>query len=530
MRVIGDAAPTDANLEEGENLHELSSDIISLMGYKDAHAVLGLRSGAHHDDGAIREAYETNKRTIEQSIQKIDVSISSANVGQMNYLQLKLQALDQALSELSSNNGQLAGRVPEQTRTKLPSSHQRFVSNMEDDDDLDTIDIYFHANRNKTAPHRAKSPSDLSSISGSTIFSFVSEGVRQIKDDISESGLSDLLGPLPEEVPEEKHNAAPSTKPHYERPPLGKREPKQRKVKSQVSPTSVVFHQNIHRSLEYDNSTTSPGNQTVGRGKVMERIMRDSRRARATGEDSDRANIEAARHGIIMAISEEDSECIALDSDFITRRPCTSSKAAGHVEARRVSRHPKTDEDSERFFNGRVGGETSSVLMDTKARRQLSVPSPAGGLHSTSKSKFTATSSLGNRRALRRRRIPSSASQSSIPTNDSIVTPEKDYCDILRAGWDMADELCIAMQSYWSNCNEKIPKSNHNATHDSVDDCNYTDDESTYAHTEGESTAFNTHSSLSQRYQDSPILRNSCNIPFSPADLSPADPPPQMYV
>ena len=352
MRVIGDAAPTDANLEEGENLHELSSDIISLMGYKDAHAVLGLRSGAHHDDGAIREAYEANKRTIEQSIQKIDVSISSANVGQMNYLQLKLQALDQALSELSSNNGQLAGRVPEQTRTKLPSSHQRFVSNMEDDDDLDTIDIYFHANRNKTAPHRAKSPSDLSSISGSTIFSFVSEGVRQIKDDISESGLSDLLGPLPEEVPEEKHNAAPSTKPHYERPPLGKREPKQRKVKSQVSPTSVVFHQNIHRSLEYDNSTTSPGNQTVGRGKVMERIMRDSRRARATGEDSDRANIEAARHGIIMAISEEDSECIALDSDFITRRPCTSSKAAGHVEARRVSRHPKTDEDSERFFNG----------------------------------------------------------------------------------------------------------------------------------------------------------------------------------
>ncbi|EJK57476.1 hypothetical protein THAOC_22472 [Thalassiosira oceanica] len=526
MRVIDNTAPADT-LEAGENHHELSCDIIELLHYKDAHAVLGLRSGAHYDGDAIREAYEANRATIEQSIQKIDESTSSANVGQMNYLTLKLQALDQALSHLSEN-GLLASRIPEQTRTTLPSSHQRFVLDTEDDDDLDTIDIYFNANRNQAAPLRAKSPSDLSSISGSTIFSFVSEGVRQIKDDISESGLSDLLGPLPEEVPKEKPNAAPSTKPHYKRPPLGKSEPKQRKVKSQVSPTSVVFQQNIHRSLEYDNSTVNPGNQTVGRGKVMERMMRDSRRARAAGEDSNRANIEAARHGIIMAISEDNSECITLDSDFISRGPYTSrTEAAGPVEARRVSRQPITDENPERFFNGKMDREeveTNSILQCTKAR-QLTVSLPAGSLSSTSKSKLSATSSRGNRKAMRRKTIPSSTSQSSAPAYDGIVTSENDDCDILQAGWDMADELCTALQSCWSNDNKKTPQSHHNTTQDSIDDCTYTDDESTYVHTDGESTAFNTHSSLSLRHQDSPILRNSCNTPYSPAD-----PPPQMYV
>ena len=528
MRVIDNAG------EDEEETHS-EIDIIELMGYKDAHSVLGLRAGAN--GGAIREAYEANRATIEQSIQKMDEQdeqTSSANIGQMNYLQLKLQALDQALSELS-DKGQLASRIPEQTRT------QRFAMNTQDDDDLACIDIYFNANRKKAAP-RAKSPSSdfssISGISGSSIFSFVSEGVRQIKDDISESGLSDLLGPLPEEVPEEKKHAAPSTRPHYKRPPLANREPKQRKVKSQVSPTSVIFEQNIHRSLEYDNSSASPGNQTVGRGKVMERMMRDSRRARATCENSNRANIEAARHGIIKAISEDDSECITLDTDFISRRSHPSSfEASSPVEARHVSRQPATDENSDRYFSGktdRVGDVPNSILRDTKARRQSPVSSPAGSLSSASKSKPSTMSSRGNRKA--RERIRSSTSQWSTPAYDgSIVTSENEDYDIFQSGLDMADELCTALQSCWSNDTASTPKNNRHAALDSVDDCTYNSketygEESTYAHTEGESTAFNTQSSMSQRQQDSPLLRNSGNSLRHDVSSSPADPPPQMYV
>jgi len=143
-------------------------------------------------------------------------------------------------------------------------------------------------------------------------------------------------------------------------------------------------------------------------------------------------------------------------------------------------------------------------------------------------------SSRGNRKA--RERIRSSTSQWSTPAYDgSIVTSENEDYDIFQSGLDMADELCTALQSCWSNDTTSTPKNNRHAALDSVDDCTYNSketygEESTYAHTEGESTAFNTQSSMSQRQQDSPLLRNSGNSLRHDGSSSPADPPPQMYV
>lgn len=397
-----------------------------------------------------------------------------------------------------------------------------------EDEELDTIDIYFRPSpdpKNKSTGSRTHSPengnvasaSDTSVNSwdgGSSIFSMISKTM----EDASQSGLSDVLGiytytrgssasppPVQQESPkleeklERRDWQAQATS--MQRPPLGvDATRKGNGPRAQISPRSVLDFQTMHVDNHYDDvsgldsrgasdlHSTSP--RVVGRGG----IMRASRAASMQGMQSHEAN-EAAKMGILRALSEDNSVCLSLNNDSderllqggvlhsSTRRnevPVTTamptannSASVRQVTDKRIGVFEPHSDWMPRESNSLVESPTKDGPGHMMSNIQPSVSSRTSRTSRTSshhqqnshsKSLSSATSSSRSRWSRQRKGRPEARpimATPSVPAGQKSKTSDGGYinCDdgeqsfdaIFESSMDLANELCVALNRCW-NC------------------------------------------------------------------------------
>ena len=654
---------TDASSLEDENY-------IALLQYRDAHHILNLHptppDSTPPSPGAVQRAYDNAREEAQLALEQFEAkhrlqtinntSQSRRNtvffVSQLNYLELKLQALDQAYEELmppredaegsflvgeglatscageNDDGGGGGGRrstgktprgagareataedapfdgAPEDLEEDYPPSsggpRREFVWGGDDDgggvdvakantvvrvaqrpqhqrgqeqqpqrhqqrqqqsqkqhkressdDDIVAIDIYFRPSLSKSRDEkpRAKSPmcdshpSDVSSCTwdGSSIFSMISGPKNGA---IDASGLSDFLGlKVPTSGDDRGDKDRRVDLPHpTRRPPLGidvrqamKKGPS---VESPTSVTDFLAHAK-HDDPYHDHITEKSRSVEDGRGRTTVGSSRHHARAAASPHDS----VEAARMGILRALSEENSVCLPMEDDEHERygndHLNISNASSGLSDEALFNKRSfdnfggqrlrKGEFSSKRFFQGKSdqmpkdSNSLMSSVIEGRVDHRDRAPGPqprsctadaADG--SSTRERIPSPMSLtSSTSTMKGQRTNSNSSESSPSTklttnsySDAKLEPRDDrFGDILQVGMELADELCTALNYCWSGldvvAHRRMDHSSHHNEEESTlcTKSTYNEDQSyvtrSVGTTEGGSTAFNTESSFS---------------------------------
>ena len=494
---------TDSVLTEST---DEESNFISVLQYKDAFHLLGLKEESYPGPAEIRAAYTTCREQTIAALERCEANEKQQQpargsflISQTNYLELKLNALDQAIYELlpedsECNNGNDArqsdqqiqqcdvsspplqqetveqdrkrqlilgspsARPQPQPKEQLQTQEQRNkngrASARKDDDDLDTIDIYFNSPKNREP--KASDQSDAISIitwDASSIFSMISNS-KTNEDAASESGLSDVLGSVKKgkdknDIRRTRTVAAPKSS--MSRPPLTIK-------RATTSPRSITdFPPSIHDQGRY---------KEVGR-PVRKKVVSRGRLNRAGPQSTS----DAVRKGVMRALDEDDSECVSLD--FEDGYPQIAMKQQSTIE------------------KGNRYHETSRSMPKDRKSKGVSKRDGhqnRGRDHRSDNDQASAASSNDGDVGVRyNRRRPRKQAE-----------PEEDFYDSLMDGYNAAlessmqisNQLCDALQSCWVDGGSTF----ENPAADEGSEA----DDLTGVSTDGESTAFNTLSSFSK--------------------------------
>jgi len=580
--VMCPSSPNDSSSHHSAltNSTEDNENFISLLQYKNAHHILNLHTPDSQSPNdalsqeTINEAYNVAKQQALYALEQFEATHRSGKknmffYSQQNFLELKLQALDQAYEELGGiieredNNtppppqqnkedgkdGKTSSDAPsisakktqveentavvdpqtepqddisdcdntyefdtkdkavketpprQQQEKQVTPQHERQQS---DDDELDTIDIYFQPSPKKDRVSKegiTEKASDASSVTwddnsiGASIFSMLSVAA----DAVSESGLSEVLGPksVTEKEEEKELSEVLQNNSSNRRPPSGINvKHRNTKKSAQISPTSVTdWKVSIHNNSSYDNSSPRKSNPAaLGRG----RMMKGARQSNPMVNTHDAT--EAARMGILRALSEDNSECLQIDDEYTNNNYLNTSDETNGTEAveakaRFMKRHYGKGRNSggggtspskarpKNFFQGksdRMPKDTNSLLSSQLSGRQISEEYPTESARSYESSTRQEQSTRDNTTSIAvvenasdkptlNRKGSSGSSQeqrkhkgsrpSSPPTTISKKTSkssrnkrkdettEYTYDEILLAGMEMADELCISLNN-----------------------------------------------------------------------------------
>jgi len=563
------------------NSTEDNENFISLLQYKNAHHILNLHTPDSQSPNdalsqeTINEAYNVAKQQALYALEQFEATHKTGKknmffYSQQNFLELKLQALDQAYEELggiierddnntppprqsrkdekdgktSSDAPSISAKktqvedstadpqtklqddnigdcenayefdtkdkaakttpprqLPQQEKQVTPQ-HKREQS--DDDDELDTIDIYFQPSPKKDRVSKegiVEKASDASSVTwddnsiGASIFSMLSVAA----DAVSESGLSEVLGPksVTEKEEEKELNEVLQNNSSNRRPPSGINvKHRNAKKSAQISPKSVTdWKVSIHNNSSYDNSSPRKSNSAaLGRG----RMMKGARQSNPMVNTHDAT--EAARMGILRALSEDNSECLQIDDEYtnnnyLNRSDETNGTEAVEAKARFMKRHYGKGRNSggggtspskarpKNFFQGksdRMPKDTNSLLSSQLSGRQISEEYPTESTRSYESStrqeqatrdntvSIAAVENASDKPTLNRKGSSGSSqehrkhkgSRPSSPPTTILKTTSKSsrnkrkdetteykYDDILLAGMEMADELCMSLNN-----------------------------------------------------------------------------------
>mmetsp|Transcript_349 Transcript_349/g.692 ORF Transcript_349/g.692 Transcript_349/m.692 type:complete len:628 (+) Transcript_349:25-1908(+) len=585
-------------------------NFIALLQYKDAYHVLNLS----HDEASaplspekIQIAYDTVKEQVLVSLEEYDEKDKHANgrnmffVSQQNYLELKLQALDQAYEELMptettrqgetqskrvfrKNEAASSSRTEEgdnRKQTIVPQHLQRKASSGEE---LDTIDIYFRPSpgnsKSSDARRSHKSPDDHASDSswdGSSIFSMVSN-----------SGLSDVLGPIYDSSHDKQTTVPTGNKSEEDgrnhrnihRPPSGSMNSRPT-PKAQISPKSVTdFPASIQNQNHYDNASNFNTNEIIlGRGKMM----KESRSLAAPQNNSHEA-AEAARMGILRALSEDNSVCLPLEDALYLKKSHSNSIPKEKTSSTRNSeggitsnkQYPTENERAKPkgFFQGKsdpMPKETNSLAGSEKRsnerqiiNRQTAEEIPKSH-NNSSNNRPPSPKSLPSSTSSSRRQHNSTKQQQNNynPDNGALQTEEYTYDAIFQSGMDFAEEFCMTFGGLcWKGDSIELSRAESLTLDDASNghslsfkeeeySTNYTHDcDSTYQSqsvvthgdlaafktyhsqsvaTDGDSTAFNTQTSFSRNSPDD-LMDNGHTYESSAGASASLDSQPRMLV
>eukprot|EP00579_Thalassiosira_antarctica_P010302 CAMPEP_0201917344 /NCGR_PEP_ID=MMETSP0903-20130614/6751_1 /ASSEMBLY_ACC=CAM_ASM_000552 /TAXON_ID=420261 /ORGANISM="Thalassiosira antarctica, Strain CCMP982" /LENGTH=645 /DNA_ID=CAMNT_0048453385 /DNA_START=46 /DNA_END=1983 /DNA_ORIENTATION=+ len=625
------AQHSDQHSDHHSDLTDSTEDhenFIALLQYKDAYHMLNLspqESSVPIPPETIQNAYDSAKEQVLTALEQCEASDKQANgrnmffVSQQNYLELKLQALDQAYEELMpmeemedlqeeqdedvqfEKGGRYAMDVPfhrskekeapplqskqfswndaatnaavRSVRTEDPNNrNQTIIPQLQrqksSEDELDTIDVYFRPSpgHSKSAvtrrPKSPDHPSDVSSCTwdGSSIFSMVSKTKQNIEE-ASVGGLSDVLGPVynsSSDRSESKPQKGTKTttinqskdrgNQHLHRPPSGINSKNNRRgsPKAQISPKSVTdFPASIHNDNHYDNTSNfNTGNAVVGRGKMM----KGSRPAAAHPNSHDAT--EAARKGILRALSEDNSECLPLD-DYNDRDYLNMSNETNvnSEKAMFMNKHASGERGSKpkRFFQGKsdkMPKDSNSLMASVLSEKQnhdqtIHEQSTPALNRNRVASPDSLPSSTSSRRPRSKENLTTPTPQPNNNYEDLLESEDYSYDAILQSGMEFADELCTALSGCWTgdlgfsaaasselDNTQMREEESTNFTRSTYDDSTY---HSRSTGTDGESTTFNTVSSFGRRNDSPNLIKNRRKSP-SPTTTTSSDPQPQMLV
>ena len=459
------------------------SNFIAMLQYDDAFHLLGLNKKLSPTPIEIRAAYNTcREQTIAvlercEATERQQAGRGTFLISQTNYLELKLNALDQALHELipeegechdenDDGNSNLQQRVKlskplhqeigcqqtppsATTRTDESSSKNALAVVAADDDDLDTIDVYFNSPKAANEPKTSDQSDVISMITwdASSIFSIISN-TKANEDAVSDSGLSDVLGSL---------NKVGATRSSMSRPPLVIN-------RAIVSPKSITEFS----ASDHDQSRNKEGDHPMRKNRFNVRGRLD--RTQSTTD--------AIREGRRRALHEDDSNCVSLDSE--SHRP---ERHRSQNSVRDGSRYRETirTTSSDRRGNG------ASKRDDKRLDRVID---DSSGDDQTRDYSTEGNNNVGERTTKHRSRKQNETTLEE-DLYDTFVQPSLDsYNAVLESSIHVSNQLCDALQACWVDGDTSIDNQ-------ARDEKSVVDDLSG-VHTEGESTAFNTLSSFSK--------------------------------
>ena len=449
-----------------------SSNFLALL-QTDAFKLLGLRGQTTPNPAEVRAAYKTCKEQTLTSLERCeDVASGSFLISQRNYLELKLNALDQALEELLPSEDKepnVGGDATNQEQQKQQPSQSALSRDVEgdDDDDLDTIDVYFNGPKQSDEP-KITDQSDAASILSwdtSSIFSMISNTKTTTTDCASESGLSEA----PTKKDKDKNDVSgssrvPTTKSSLLRPPLG-----------------------INRAITSPTSIMEFRNKEVGHSMRRRRIT--ARRRLMVVDPTD-----AIRQGVMRALDEDDSECVSLDFEDGYPKMSTRGKAPDRESIKEIQivgprsrgRGVISDEDQVSTFSTIDNGDDDEDNVDDVA---------SSTCDNTCRTKMTQPLEED---------FYESLVQSGMDSYNSILESSIDmssqFCEVLQTCWVDEGSPLDGDKTYtqFSTIKERsVPDdlTGDKSCEQTIEERSVADD-LTGVYTDGESTAFNTQTSF----------------------------------
>ncbi|KAL7472187.1 hypothetical protein ACHAXS_012523 [Conticribra weissflogii] len=590
-----------------EDSDQPDDNFIGMLQYKDAYHILGLPKSDSPDIAAVLQAYNSLQK---QTLSMLSSTAANVHKGagvnggafficQQNYLELKLQALDQAILELIPEeaavilrerekidgmvdgeeddifeddlyavdkqsdrktiadekkedfsrafkakirpNSKAAKHSPpnanpqdvsattfsaplikqedskptnplqeaQQSKIQMSQYRRKQAKRVQSIETLETIDVPFRRNQintetknspNRTSsPHRfqcllqdgprsrSKSPSAISSndsVSGITWDGPIDlthhKGGRNTED-ASDGELSDVLGPVEKPGKSLSSNRVTSAASSNTKS----------KSQNQGSPRSVV---DFPPSFEYDNEP-----------KEKNPIRRKPSVKNENPRFHSHEATEAARMGVLRALSEDDSECLPLDDDDDVHLPGNRRKDQRRKELQysnnrdAIMDYKREDDDPMEF--GRsvgLGGSAGKIwARDLNADNSLIASNLGGRSRGAYLGDLGSGSDSGGPAVISKQPSKSgslskngsasnSLSSGSGRSNSKLARPKSDddyYESLLNSGVDFAGELCMALHTCWKNVLniDGTNRDNRNAEGD--------DDDGTYD-SRGESTTF----------------------------------------
>lgn len=497
-----DSVLTESTDDEGSNF-------IALLQYKDAFHLLGLKEQSSPDPAEILAAYNICKEQTLTALERCEAigrqqqeARGSFLISQRNYLELKLNALDQAIGELLPREGELDNvandtntqiqqremssplcqreDVEKQTlrrqvgsptaqpqkehviRTQEPRNNTaRFFS--KDEDDVDTIDIYFNSQKNTNEP-KIYDQSDAVSIitwDASSIFSMISNS-KTNEDAASESGLSDVLGSLI------KSKGKNDVKDSADAPKSSTLRQPRRINRAVVSPRSITDFSppSIHDQGRY---------KEVGHPIRKKVVSARGRLNRARPQST----TDAVKQGVMRALDEENSECVSLDFEYGYPQIATKQKTVGKENWRHEKTRAATYDRKSTGLSQRGGLQLHRGRDDTFDQQDQDSAASA------------EDNDMGDGCDIQRTKQTGPVQEEDF--YDSLIQSGMDgYNAVLESSIHISNQLCDALQTCWVDGDNADESSAAAAEEGSAAD------DLTGVYTEGESTAFNTLSSFSK--------------------------------
>ena len=475
-----------SHAESNDSDDVLNENYITLLRYRDAHHILGISSDSNeYSSDDIKNAYRQCRQETLLSLQKASTGkVNTFVMSQLNYLELKLRALEQARSELLGENEDALddgesifdddNEVEETTRAqaKLDDNEDSLLQSTvpekapsQEEDELQTIDIYFQPSRasykhNDRARNLSKDSTDMSSVSWLS------------KTD-SDDNLSQVLGPL-------KSNKTNVTSPSG--------------VDEFPGETQFSFEEKYTRRGPESNARQRPPMPT-------------------RSKSSNTQTIEAARKGVLRALSEDDSECLPLD-DY-------DDAMVMHILQKAMKDNldveDKRGEQRERDNNSPAKSVKSERSRRSERSHRSSASSKRSKSSQSSRRSSSSKPSIGPQRNAKSTPTPTPPEEEYAQI-DKLINNDDDYYDsILQSGIELAEDICGALNSCCWDGDEGVNTryetdgdavtdtgsgdNAKNASDRGYDKTRYKEEESYFSDeytlgTDGESTAFNTTSSF----------------------------------
>ncbi|KAL3800855.1 hypothetical protein HJC23_001692 [Cyclotella cryptica] len=355
---------------DDDPLHE---NYIALLQYRSPHHILNLSpSPTPPSPTDIEQAYVTCRQETWKALRLTETKMQQQQqqgggtrgnnaffMSQLNYLELKLRALDQAVNALlpgssiittveegtnndgdhDDNNKQhyVAGggnpkppstieraTKPPPPTTKTTSTRRITQSILQPDDELDTIDIYFRPQRPRHTRGTSWSSASASESRHSMDMSSVSWDVSRYtpeeeEEDDDNDGVLQVLGPMKNRGEKESKIVA-----YTSQGEKGKRQSKDSPRSIVDFPTENGFYGvrdlnkpdyngaigGTHKRSNNNNKSSNNQWQRHKPPKPASHILT------STTTTTAQCTIEAARKGVLRALSEDDSECLPLEEEY----------------------------------------------------------------------------------------------------------------------------------------------------------------------------------------------------------------------
>jgi hypothetical protein len=520
---------TSASSSHRNESDPLDENYITLLQYRDAFHIFNLSRSREYSSRQIIEAYKQTREETMLALSKCEEQLERGRnaffMSQANFFELKLRALDQALGEMIGEESleKLGLLAPgeegldgshvfegddtlfdEEPVVVTPPSHRpkkkdaassiaQSILSQELDaiDDLDTIDICFQSQESNGIPLRAtrhhrkfSHSTDLSSVSW--------DGSKWDYSD--DERLERLLGPLGEKNSIQPRQQPGSVRELDESPKGGVIDFPQFEF---VEPPTVNRQDANRRQRPPTNPNSRP--QLIG----------------ACPLGTAQSTIEAARKGVLRALSEDDSECLPLEDDgSIVMQAFEKSledldttnvygyedqeeivRTESHTSGQLVKNSPvkSVKSDSHHSHSSRRSGSSrksgSSGSQRSAASSRTSTLSKTAG-----RSKMPALETVPSSSETEEEYAPSDAAD--IQKLNGQKEEDGYYSNLFLSGLDLAEDICCWWDGTHAGTSPNIgAEALHMRDNREFSSRSLKEEESTFSEectlTDGESTAFN---------------------------------------